>query len=65
KGYNSCADCSEYDACDIIQEFFAKNGYKYKKYKKALDYIRANGYEKFISIADGWKMQYGKYESVP
>ena len=62
KGYNSCADCKGYDSCDIIQGFFAKNGYKYRKYKQALDYIRENGYEKFISVADGWKMQYGKYE---
>ena len=64
RGYNSCADCSEYVSCDNIQGFFAKNGYKYKKYKQALEYIKKNGYEKFISIADGWKMQYGKYESA-
>jgi len=62
KQYNSCADCDDYDSCDIIQGFFKKNGYKYKKYKEALDFIKANGYEEFIKIADGWKMQYGKYK---
>jgi len=58
--YNSCADCETYDECAIIQGFFNKKGYKYKKYKEALHYIRANGYEEFIAIADGWKVQYGK-----
>jgi hypothetical protein len=60
--YNSCADCDDYDACDIIQGFYKKNGYKYKKYKEALDFIKANGYEEFIKIANTWKMQYGKYK---
>lgn len=59
--YASCADCESYDSCDIIQAFYAKNGYKYKKYKEALDYIKINGYEAFLRVADRWKMQYGKY----
>jgi len=62
KKYNSCADCSDYEECNIIQEFHNKNGYKYKKYKEAVVFIRKNGYEKFIKIANKWKMQYGKYE---
>lgn len=62
KQYNSCADCDEYSSCDIIQGFYKKDGYKYKKYKEALDFIRANGYGEFITIADGWRMQYGKYK---
>jgi hypothetical protein len=62
KNYNSCADCEIYDSCEIIQAFQHKNGYKYKKYKEALDFIRANGYKKFLAIADGWNRQYGKYK---
>jgi hypothetical protein len=62
KRYNSCADCGEYNSCEIIQGFFKKTGYKYKKYKEALEYIKANGYKEFIKIADGWKLQYGKYK---
>lgn len=61
KGYNSCADCDAFESCEIIQNFLNKNGYKYKKYKEALEFIRENGYEKFLSIADSWKRQYGKY----
>ncbi len=61
KGYPSCADCGDYETCDILQNFYSKNGYKYKKYKEALDFIRQNGYDAFIAIADTWKMQYGKY----
>lgn len=62
KGFNSCADCSHYCDCSIIQGFYKKSGYKYKKYKEATEFIRANGYDKFIEIANGWKMQYGKYK---
>lgn len=61
-GHPTCADCAEYDTCAVLQEFFGKNGYKYRKYHQALDYIRANGYERFIAVADGWKIQYGKYD---
>jgi hypothetical protein len=58
---NSCADCKKYYSCPTIQSFYAKNGYKYKKYQEATEFIRINGYNKFIIIADNWKMQYGKY----
>jgi hypothetical protein len=60
--FTSCADCSEYESGRIIQSFHSKGSYKNRKYKEALDFIRANGYREFIKIADKWKMQYGKYE---
>ena len=60
--YNSCADCEDYETCGIVQEFYNKNGYKYKKYKQAIDFIRENGYTEYLKIADQWTMQYGKYK---
>jgi hypothetical protein len=62
KGYNSCADCPDLPVCKIINAFFSKNGYKYGKYRQAIDYIRQNGYATFIAIADKWTNAYGKYE---
>jgi hypothetical protein len=62
KGFNSCADCDLYDSCEIIQGLYSKNGYKYQKYREATLFIRVNGYEKFLKIADQWKLQYGKYK---
>jgi hypothetical protein len=62
RGYNSCADCAEYSSCNTIQGFYAKNGDKYRKYREATEFIRANGYDKFLAIADGWKRAYGKYK---
>jgi hypothetical protein len=56
----TCADCEEYSKCNIIQEFHGKNGYKYRKYRQSIEFIRANGYAEFISIADNWKGPYGK-----
>lgn len=61
-GLNSCADCENYTTCEIIQGFYNKNGYKYKKYREATSFIRDRGYSSFLEIADGWKNQYGKYK---
>jgi hypothetical protein len=57
----SCADCAKFASCEPLQGFYMKNGYKYRKYKEALEFIRKNGYCKFMKIADTWTMQYGKY----
>jgi hypothetical protein len=62
--FETCADCSDSSSCRIIQEFHSKSGYKYKKYKQAIEFIRENGYEEFIRIADNWKNAYGKYVSA-
>lgn len=61
KSYHSCADCKDIISCQIVNEFYSKNGDKYRKYKQATDYIRKDGYDKFLSIADHWKNAYGKY----
>ena len=61
KGYIICADCEEYDRCEIIQSFFNHPGYKYGKYKQALEYIRVHGYSAFLKAAEYWKNAYGKY----
>jgi hypothetical protein len=62
KGLNSCADCDNYTTCEIIQGFYRKKSYKYKKYEEATLFIRAKGYSNFLEIADNWKNQYGKYK---
>lgn len=45
-------------------EFYNKNGYKYAKYRQAVEYIKNNGYDAFFKIADHWKNAYGKYPGV-
>ncbi len=55
----TCADCSGYP-CDILEAFWNKNGWKYKQYKKQLEFIRQNGYEKYLNNADKWKRAHGK-----
>ena len=57
----TCADCTDYLLCDVIHGFYDKNGYKYKKYKQAIEYIRNHGYNSFLEIANGWTGAYGKY----
>lgn len=62
KGLATCGDCDSYATCDAIQNFHGKSGYKYKKYRQAVAFIREHGYQAFLKIADGWKNQYGRYE---
>ena len=57
-----CADCPDYP-CEILEEFWSKKGWKYKQYKKQLDFIRQNGYEAFLSQADNWKGPHGKMKA--
>ena len=60
--FETCADCLNYSTCKIIHGFHDKSGYKYKKYKQSIEFIRKNGYTKFIKIADNWKGPYGKFD---
>lgn len=62
KGLNTCADCDIYSTCTIIQGFYIKKSYKYKKYEEATLFIRDKGYYDFLEVADSWKNQYGKYK---
>ena len=62
RSYETCADCPDYLSCEILNEFYGKKGYKYRKYRQALDFIRENGYTKFIEIADAWRGPFGRYE---
>ena len=56
----TCADCPDYAGCSLIQGFYAKKGYKYGRYRSAVEFIRANGYDSFLSLADAWTGPYGK-----
>ena len=58
--FATCADCSELESCGIINDWYSRNGYKYKKYKEAIYFIRENGNEAFLKIADTWKNAYGR-----
>lgn len=60
KGCATCADCSEYDDCSIIQAFHNHPGYKYGKYKQSIAYIRTHGYAEFMKRAINWTGAYGK-----
>jgi hypothetical protein len=58
----TCADCPDYPACPIIQDFHQKGSYKYKKYQQSIEFIRENGYAQFVEIADSWKGPYGRLD---
>jgi hypothetical protein len=58
----SCSDCKKNQFCQTLNSFYKKNGYKYRKYQEAINFIMRNGYENFVVIANKWNEQYGKYE---
>jgi adenosine deaminase len=58
--FDTCADCPDLESCNIIGSMYAHQGYKYKKYKESIEFIRKNGYSKFIRFADKWNGAYGK-----
>lgn len=59
--FETCADCPDYPSCRTIKDFHNKGGYKYKKYKQSIEFIRRDGYMKFLKIASHWKGPYGKF----
>lgn len=56
----TCADCADYDSCNTLAAFHGKKGYKYKKYRQALDYVRQHGYPAFLKAAGSWRGPLGK-----
>lgn len=62
KKLDTCAVCPEYENCRTIQGFYAKNGYKYGKYRQSMEFIRKNGYPAFIAATRSWKRAYGSLE---
>lgn len=62
KHLRTCADCLEASVCPILQGFFAKNGYKYTRYRKSLSFIRIKGYGPFLKQAKTWTGAYGCLE---
>lgn len=61
KKFQSCADCPEYKICTVINDLYNKKGHKYGKYRQATVFIKENGYDAFLKIADMWTNAYGKY----
>ena len=61
KHLETCADCPDFP-CEIVGTFWSKKGWKYQQYRKQLEFIRKNGYEKFLKRADQWKGPRGKLE---
>lgn len=58
KGLKTCADCSEFNICGILDKFYSKKGKI--RYRPALEFIRKYGYEEFEKKARNWKYIYGE-----
>lgn len=61
RNLETCADCPDYATCTIISGFYGKKGHKYTKYRQSIEFIRKNGYAKFLEKARNWKGPYGTF----
>lgn len=55
KQLQTCADCQNFDACNLLQVWYGKNAAQYRKYRESAEFIRKHGYDAFIRKAEGWK----------
>jgi len=60
--FDTCADCSKFELCNLIGSWYVKKGYHGEKYKQSLEYIKKNTYSEFIKLADKWKGASGRLE---
>lgn len=60
KELETCAECPDSGDCPLLKRFFSKGGGKYDRYKRILEFIRANGYSEFVKRGKDWKNSYGK-----
>jgi len=60
KKMETCADCPRFDRCLVLADFHGKHWPSYLRYRRALEFIRADGYEEFMRRAKSWKRQYGE-----
>lgn len=62
--HETCADCRDHRECEILARFFGKDEQDRKKHRerhrKALEFIRINGYSEFLRKAAAWKRHYGE-----
>jgi Protein of unknown function (DUF3795) len=58
----TCIDCPGYP-CQVLGEFWSKKGWKYKQYRKQLEFIKQYGYEEFLKRADLWKGPCGRLKN--
>jgi hypothetical protein len=56
----TCTDCPDYLHCEIIQGFYSKKGYKYKKYHESAEFISRHGHDSFLQVAGKWKGPHGR-----
>ena len=60
--FDTCADCSKFESCNLIGSWYVKKGYHGEKYKQSLEYIKKNTYSEFIKVADKWKGASGRLD---
>jgi hypothetical protein len=60
KKKETCAECSEFNVCHLLEPFFSKRNRAYERYRSYLEFIKAKGYPEFVKRAKSWRDSYGK-----
>ena len=53
KGLPTCMECDDFEACRLLDEFYSKFNSR-QRIRRAAEFIREYGYDRFIEIADDW-----------
>lgn len=62
KRLKTCADCDDFDQCIIISNRFKPGTRDNKKCLESLFYIKNQGYESYLNMANKWKNHFGKFK---
>jgi hypothetical protein len=49
----TCMECPEFSSCRILQDFYARPA-SHQKIRRAAEFMRAHGYERFVRTARNW-----------
>lgn len=60
KNFESCADCKQFSDCDIFNTRFKIGTSDNRKCQESLNFIKNEGYDKFLLKVKKWKNHVGK-----
>lgn len=61
----TCMECDEFESCEILQDFYNHpRATAHQKIRRAAEFIRKHGYDRFEKIAGGWTGSKGELPDI-
>lgn len=55
----TCMECGEFESCELLQGFYGLSK-AHQKIRRAAEFIRKNGYDRFEAVAGHWTRSKGE-----